>query len=271
MHLLDYFQDPVLQAPAFGSLLMALTSAIVGTFLVLGRKSLLGEVLSHSLYPGVIIALFVSSLLFHPENGGGFQEIGELLGVIVAAFATSLLAIRFLNFQQQTLRVSHDAAQTVTLASFFAIGLLLFSGLQNDFPILGRKLNATVFGQTATMRSIHLISYGALTVLVLATVSIFFRSIEATLFDSSFAAFSGICTRRIENLLFSLTILAICIGIRSTGVVLVSAMLVFPAAAARRLSNNLKVVLVLAAIIGMLSGFFGLVIAHESATVLSKP
>ncbi|MDB6081065.1 MAG: putative metal transport system rane protein [Chlamydiia bacterium] len=264
--LIHYFTDSVLHAPTIGCMLMCLTAALVGTFVVLRKKSLIGETLSHACYPGVIIALFIERLFFSAEN----HELVQMLIVLGGAAFSSFLGMYTIHILEKRYHVSTDAALSATLSIFFGIGLLLLSGLQQEYPSLYKDLQSYLFGQVATMRDIHVMVYAILASFVLLLIFLYFREIQAVIFDSTFADIVGISLKKIETLLFVMVVLAVVIGIRSCGVVLISAMLIFPAAAARQCSHNLIAVLGIAAIFGLIAGFFGVVLSHEVSTYFGE-
>src|SRR5690242_9410730 len=119
-----YFTDLSLRAPTIGCMLMCFIAALIGTFVVQQRKSLIGETLSHACYPGVVLSLLLNRVLFDGES-----DIKPLLMVLGGAFLASLCAIYFIQFLEKTNRVPSDSALTVTLSLFFGIGYLLVSAL----------------------------------------------------------------------------------------------------------------------------------------------
>ena len=259
LNLKDYFTDSVLQAPTIGCMLMCLVAALVGTFVVLRGKSLIGETLSHAAYPGVIIALLCERYFFINSE----YELLVLSSVLIGAVTSCLAGVYLIELLEKSFRVPADAALSFVLSSFFGIGITVLSALQQDFPTLYKELQAYLFGQAATMRDIHVIIYACLALLVIIFILIYFREIQALLFDPIFADLIGIKRKKIEALLFCMLVLAVVIGIRSCGVVLMSAMLIFPAACARQFTNKLSTLLALAALFGIVCGYFGVVLSHE--------
>lgn len=259
--LLIYFTDSVLRAPTIGCMLMCLTAALVGSFVVLRRKSLIGETLAHACYPGVIVALLLDYLLTHGEE----YELISMLSIMIGAAISALLGMYTIHRLEKQYKVSGDAALSATLSMFFGVALLLLSALQQSYPTLYKELQAYLFGQVATMRDVHVAVYGALSSVVLVLIILYFREIQAVIFDPVFAELIGIKKNRIEALLFLMTVLAVVVGIRSCGVVLVSAMLIFPTVCARFFTDRLAPLLALAALFGICSGFFGVVLSHEAS------
>src|SRR5258708_38808787 len=128
----QYFTDMVLYAPTVGCMLMCATAALVGTFVVLRGKALLGETLSHAAYPGVIAALVIERLLFPQEE----YELVSMLITLFGAALSCVLAMYAIELLEQRFRVSSDSALAIVLASFFGAGLCALSGLQNSMPAL---------------------------------------------------------------------------------------------------------------------------------------
>ncbi len=262
----EYFQDSVLQAPTIGSMLMCLIAALIGTFVVLRAKSLIGETLSHACYPGVIIALLLEHYFF--QDAG--HEITILLSVLIGATISSLLGMYLIDLLEKRFAVKSDSALSFVLSAFFGIGITLLSALQQDHPALYKELQAYLFGQAATMRTIHVVIYACFAVVIIFFIVLFFRDIQAVLFDPVFSEVSGIKRKRVEMLLFCCLVASVVIGIRTCGIVLMSAMLIFPAVSARFFTHRLSTLLVLAGFFAVLSGFFGVVFSHEASLYFWK-
>ena len=148
---------------------------------------------------------------------------------------------------------------------FFGVGFLILSSLQQSYPTLYREIQAYLFGQAATMTSMHVYIYGSFAILVVGVIIFFFKPIQAVVFDPLFADISGLPRKKIEQLLFILLVVAIVIGIRSVGVVLISSMLIFPAVCARHCTSTLASLLLGASLFGLLSGYFGVYFSHEAS------
>src|SRR3989338_1158534 len=126
--MIEFFTDPVLRAPSWGTLLMCIASSLIGVILFLKKKVLLSEALSHATYPGVVIGVFCVGTFFPTSEGFSF------LAVILGAFATSFCALKMINFLQDKQRVSPDAAICFVLATFFGLGVVGTSFLQRLLP-----------------------------------------------------------------------------------------------------------------------------------------
>jgi manganese/zinc/iron transport system permease protein len=246
-----YFTDPVLQAPTIGSMLMCLSSALVGVIVFLRKRSLLGEALSHATYPGVVLSvLFMAT--FSPLSSDAVA-----LAILVGAFLSSLLGLWVIEKMEREFRVKNDAALCFVLSVFFGVGVLVASRVQFTHALWYKTVQIFLYGQAATMTDIHVLLYALLALLLSGALIVFYREIQMAIFDRDFSKAVGLPIRSIDSLLFFLLVLAIVIGIRSVGVVLMAGMLIAPAVAARQFSHRLWAVFFWAAAVGALSGFLG--------------
>ena len=244
MRLFDFLTDPILRGPTIGVMLMAVSAALVGCLLFVRKRSLIAETLSHATYPGVTLAAALCT-----TNLPIWILVGAFISALLGYWAVELLHSRF--------RVQTDVALTFVLASFFGIGVTIASLVQNTHTAAFRQIQSYLFGQAATMGDRHIVIYSILSLVVIASLVIFYRPLFAATFDRSFAKVAGLGQKRTETLLLILVGLSIVIGIRSVGVILLSAMFIAPAAAARQYSDRLSLMLVLAAMIAALSGLIG--------------
>lgn len=260
----DFFTDPVLRGPTWGTLLMCIASSLMGVVLLLKRRSLLGEALSHAAYPGIIFGISLFAALFPEESEGAF------FAVLGGAFATSLLGLKAIEWMERRGKVPSDAALCFTLAIFFGAGTVAASALQMSLPALHRQVQTLLFGQAATMTDFHIILYASLTLAIALLLSLGFRPLQAFLFDRDFAKSSGIRTTFLERGVFWLLLLSLILGIRSVGVVLMSGMAIAPAIAARQFSDRLQIVFCLAALFGAFSGLAGNILSVLGTLALSQ-
>lgn len=247
----DYFTDPVLRAPTIGSMLMCLASSLVGVVAFLRKRSLLGEALSHASYPGVVLSVLFAAM-FLPNS-----EEGMAISILVGAFISSLIGLLVIDRLERKLRVTGDAALCLVLSVFFGVGILIASRIQVTHALWYKQIQVFLYGQAATMTDIHIIVYGVLAAVIILFLFFLYHPIEVINFDRDFAKSIGTRVRFVDNCLFLLLSLAIVIGIRSVGVVLMSGMLIAPAVAARQWTHRLSLLFILAGIFGLFSGFLG--------------
>ncbi len=252
-NLFSFFTDPILRAPTIGCMLMCLAASLIGVVVVLRKQSLIGEALSHAAYPGVILGVIGAGLLSIQES----EDLSLSLLALGGAFLTALLGLWAIQSLEKYVRVPSDAALCFVLSSFFGVGLTLTSQVQFSFTALYKQALTYLYGQAATMTDIHIVIYGTLAFLILIVIVLLYKELQVITFDRQYAKSLGIPVKFIDSLIFFLVTLAIIIGIRSVGVVLMSAMLIAPVVAARQFTNRLSILFILAALFGMTSGFFG--------------
>ena len=249
--LIDFFTDPILRPSTVGSMLMCFASALVGVVVFLRKRSLIGETLSHASFPGVVLGVFVSALLVP------FSDKLVALSILCGAFLFAFLGLKALNFLENRLQVKADSALCFVLASFFGFGILIASRLQQSYPLWYKQALIFLYGQAATMTNMHVMIYACFSLAILGFILYFYRYLEAVNFDPSFSETLGIRSKRLDDMMFFLIVLAIVVGIRSVGVVLMAGMLIGPAVAARPLTHQLSYHFALAGTLGILSGFLG--------------
>jgi len=264
MPLIEYFTDPLMRGPVLGSMFMCVTAAIIGTITVLRRRALLGESLSHAAYPGVLLAASLVVAYVRLPSEWLFN-----LALIAGAMAFSYLGYRLL-LTLERLKIHSDTALCFTLSSFFGLGLLLASRLQFTSPQGYQMSQVYLYGQTATLSDQDIWMFATLTGAVLLVFSLFFKEIQVISFDSEFAGSLGKRMKYADAIFTALLICSIVIGLRSVGVVLMSAMLIIPFVVARQFCNRLLPLIVLAAVVGALSGLLGTILSVESSLWLGQ-
>lgn len=253
----QYFSDPVLQSPTIASMLMCLSSALIGVIVLMRKRSLLGEALSHATYPGVILALLFLSIFFPSQHNLVSSAI------LIGGFVSACIGLWLLEKMQSLTRVKDDGALCFILSSFFGLGVLFASRMQTTNAVYYKTSQMFLYGQVATMTQSHIWMYTGLTLIVVIIIFLCYRPIILILFDRDFSKVLHAPVRLVETMLFFLLVLAIVIGIRSVGVVLMSGMLIAPSVAARQWSNQLSTIFILSAIFGAISGFLGNYLSFE--------
>jgi manganese/zinc/iron transport system permease protein len=236
---------------ALGAAVLGLTAGVLGTLAVLRQRTLVGDALAHATLPGVCVAFIAT----------GAKDASTLL---VGAGAFGLIGALLVVGLERSGRTRPDAAIGVMLSSFFALGIVLLTyiGSLNESGQAG--LESYLFGQAAGLVERDVTVMAALGLGALAVVAALFRPLKATLFDVDHAAAGGLPVRVLEVVMTALLVVAIVIGVRTVGAILMVAMLVVPAAAARQLTGRLAGVLVLAGLIGATVGVTGALLSARS-------
>lgn len=249
---MSYLDDSLLRAPFWGSILISMAAAWMGTVLYLQRRTLVGELVSHASYPGIVLMILITS--------GVAPEWAIWLGGV----ATSWFVLRALHAMERR-NTKTDAALTFLVASSFGVGILAVSYLQGTLPRATLLLQSFLYGQAATLTDSAVRLYAVLALLIGLFWLAAFPLLRTHLFDRAFAQSRGVPVARLDQILLLLTLCTIALGIRSVGVILMTGLLIAPPIAARAWTNRLGMLWVIAGAIGALSGMVGLVISVEGA------
>lgn len=257
--MISYLTDPVLRGPTIGCMLMSIVAALVGVILFFRKQSLLGETISHAAYPGIMIGALTSTLFFQAVEDPAYLALCILIG----AFGSGILALWAVHLLTKKFRIANDTALCFVLSSFFGIGLTLSSRTQFTHTSLYKQALVYLYGQAATMSDIHIKIYGFLAIVVMALIFLFYKELKTIILDRDYAKSLAIPVFAVESVTYVLIVFAIILGIRSVGVVLMSAMLIAPVVAARQFSHRLSRIFLLASLFGCLSGFLGIILSVE--------
>lgn len=262
--LLDFFQDPILTASTLGTMLMGLSSSLVGVLVYVRKRALIGETLSHATYPGIVLGIAFFAIFFE-HNPLAFPIV-----VLLGAFVSGLLGIYLIYYLESKLSLNSDTALCFVLSTFLGVGVLLASRLQFSEPIWFQRVQALLYGQTATMLMVHVYVYAALVLAILLFVLLAYLPLKIIHFDNDFAKVAKVSIKPIEFLTLVLLVFAIVIGIRSVGVVLMAGMLIAPAAAARQFVRKFWQMFVLSSLFGVGIGFLGIVFSVNGSIWLQQ-
>lgn len=241
---------------AAAAALMGALAGVLGSYLVLRGQALLGDVISHAALPGVVLGFIVS---------GSRSFLAILLGALLAG-ALAGLSVQMLR---RGAGLKADAALGVVLSLFFAAGIVLYSHAQGQPGAAG--LQVFLFGQAASVLRADLAGMALVAALVLVVIIALWKEFQFITFDPDAARAQGLPVDWLETLLGVLVAVTIVLGLALAGVVLMVAMLIAPAVAARQWVNRLAPMVLLAAALGALAGVVGAVISAQAAGLATGP
>lgn len=234
---------------AIGAVFLGLSGGMVGTFLLLRRRSLVSDALSHATLPGVGIAFLVMAL----AGGTGRFLPGLLLGAAISA----LIGLAVVEWLTRRTRLQPDAAIGAVLSSFFGFGVVVLTVIQSAQIGQQAGIGSFLLGSISGMlRSEAMILTGLALVILLAVIAMR-RAFAIVAFDEVFAASTGIDVRRTDLILMLLVLAVVVTGLRVVGLVLVIALVIIPPVAARFWTDRVGRMLAISGAIGGTSGFIG--------------
>ena len=254
----DLLFDYTLRTVALGAGALGAVSGALGTFAVLRRQSLLGDAISHAALPGIVLAFLLT----------GTKDLLVLVaGAAVAGWLGTILVIGIVS----NTRIPQDSALGIVLSVFFGFGLVLLTFVQRLPTASQAGLDRFLFGQAATLVERDVIIIAGIGAVAVGLVGVFWKEFKILSFDREFGASLGFPMRGIEILLTTLLVTAIVIGLQAVGVVLMAAMVVAPAAAARQWTDSLGRMVLIAGAFGALSGVSGAVASATTSGVPTGP
>lgn len=258
--LLDFFSfsDPNVRFVAIGSILLTASSAIVGSFTFLNKRSLVGDAIAHAVLPGICLGFLLA----------GTKNPIFLIG---GAFLTGWISLVAVDFITRRTRIKEDTAIGLILSVFFGFGIVLLTVIQKSGNAAQSGLDHFLFGKAAALVGNDLYTFAAVALILLIAVFLLFKEFALLAFDKDFAKAIGLPVKKIELVLTSLIVLAVVIGIQAVGVVLMAAILITPAAAARFWTNKIKTMFLLASIFGAISGLAGAYISYVAPAMPTGP
>ncbi|GAK74930.1 MULTISPECIES: metal ABC transporter permease [Nonlabens] len=258
MDITQYFTDYTLRTITLGTAVLGAICGMLGSFAVLRKQSLLGDAISHAALPGIAVAFLIT----------GAKDSNVLL---LGALVSGLIGVFWIRGITTKTHLKTDTALGLILSLFFGFGMLLLTYIQKQPNANQAGLDKYLFGQAATLVESDVLLMVIVTGISLLVMLLFWKEFKLLLFDKNYAMTLGFNTKFIDGLISFFIVLAIVIGLQTVGVVLMSAMLLAPAAAARQWTNSLSTMVILAAIFGAFSGVFGTAISASQNNLSTGP
>ncbi len=262
MNIIEYielvFTDYTLRTITLGTAILGAVTGMLGSFAVLRKQSLLGDAISHAALPGIAIAFLLT----------GAKDSNVLL---LGALVSGLIGTFWIRGIITKTHLKSDTALGLILSLFFGFGMLLLTFIQKQPNANQAGLDKYLFGQAATLVESDVWMMAIVTGICLIILLLFWKEFKMLLFDADFTKTLGFNTKTIDVLITSFIVLAIVLGLQTVGVVLMSAMLLAPAAAARQWTNSLGKMVFLSAIFGALSGVFGTAVSATQNNLSTGP
>ncbi len=253
-----FFTDPIAQKVIMGIAIIGAVSGVVGTFSFLRKKTLIADAISHSVLPGICLGFMFA---------GTKDPIVLLTGALVIGW----ISVWLIDYLSSTTKLSADTAIALVSTLFFAIGSVLLSVISKSQNAEQTGLKNFLFGKAATMTTFDIQVFTVVSIAIFVVVILFFKPFQLVCFNHEFAKSIGVKVKRMEFLLSTLTVMTVAIGIQAVGVVLMSALLIAPAASARYWTNRLPIMIFLAALFGTFSSVIGVMLSTMKNNMPTGP
>ena len=252
------FSDYTARTILLGAASLGVVSGVVGSYAVLRRQSLMGDVMSHAALPGIVAAFLVA---------GAKERLPIFLGAAVSA----ALAAAAIGLVTSNSRIKTDSAMGIALSVFFGLGLVLLTYAQHAPDANQAGLDKFLFGQAEALveRDVAVIALTGL--FALAVVLAFWKELKLLCFDPDFGGTMGFSPKLLDALVTAVMVSAIVIGLQTVGVVLMSSMLIAPAVAARQWTSGMGRMVAASALVAAVSGVAGVAASAGLENVPTGP
>ncbi len=242
-----------------GTLLLGIAAGMVGTFAVLRRRALAGDVIAHSALPGLCLAF----LAF---------ESRSILVLLSGALVSGLLGALTVSLLKRFTSLRDDAIQGIVLSVFYGAGIALTRSIQNSQRNeTNADLETFIIGRAATMLRTDVLQIGAVVLITSGAVLLLYKELKLLSFDEQFCRVQGWPATGLDVLLMFLTAVTVVVGLPAVGVVLTAALLIIPAAAARFWTDRLSLMMLIACFVGGISGVVGTLISAQFSGLPTGP
>lgn len=232
-----------------GTTLLGAACGLIGLFTVLRGRAMISDALGHATLPGVAGAFLLAGAL-----GLSGRSLPALLAGAAVGGMLGVLAVRVLT---ATDRLRGDAGIAIVLSTFFGLGIVLLSVAQRSPGGQQGGLHHFIYGQTAAMSIGDVVLAGSMALGAALLAGLFFKELRLLCFDEAFAAVGGWPVRTLDAGLMLMTTLAVVAGLQAVGMLLIIALLIIPAAAARFWTDRLTPMAWISAALGGASGYAG--------------
>ena len=254
----ELFSDYTARTILLGAASLGIVSGVVGSYAVLRKQSLVGDVMSHAALPGIVLAFLI-------------MGVKEHLPIFIGAALSAVLAVFLINLVTNNSRIKTDSAMGMALSVFFGLGLVLLTYAQKMPDANQAGLDKFLFGQAEALVEKDVLVIGVTGLFALLVVGLFWKEFKLLCFDPDFGGTMGFSMKSLDLLVTAVIVSAIVIGLQTVGVVLMSSMLIAPAVAARQWTGGMGSMVILAASIAAVSGVTGVALSAGLENVPTGP
>ena len=229
--------------------ILGVAAGLVGSFLLLRKRSLMGDALSHATLPGIALAFGIMATL-------GFD--GKSLPALLAgATISGVLGVLLMLAIRRTTRLRDDVAMGLVLSVFFGAGIAILAVVQKIPGVSAAGLESFIYGQPASIIWSDFLLIAIVCLAIVLVTVLLFKEFTLLCFDDGFASAQGWPALLLDIGLLALVTAVTVIGLQSVGLILIIAFLITPPTTARFWTNKLSHMAILSGVFGALSGWLG--------------
>lgn len=250
MSIADFFGDHTYRTVFVGTTVIGIIAGALGSFAYLRRQSLIGDVVAHAALSGALGAFLLAVAVFG-ANGR------SMILLIIGAVITGTAAVGVHRFISSVTKIQPDTSMAIVLTGFFGGGLLLLRVISNGVYAGKGGIADYLFGNASVMTQEDVMTSAVVGLCALAVVAVLWKEFVVRTFDAETAQVMGFSGRVIDTWMFALIVVAIVIGVKAVGVVLMIAFIVTPPAAARQWVHSMPAMVILSAAFGGIGSALG--------------
>ncbi|WP_437190735.1 metal ABC transporter permease [Planctomicrobium sp. SH527] len=259
-----FLQDAHTRIVLLGTMLLGVCGGLVGVFMLLRKRALIGDVVGHSALPGIAIAFIVCEVIA-PGTGK------SLPALITGAFLSGLAGALCVMLIDRYSPLRADAAMAITLSLFYGLGAALLTVIQRMPTAASAGLNSYLYGKTASIVTSDVWVFGGAAVFLIGLILLLFKEFSLLCFDEDYASSCGWPVKVLDALLTCMVVAVTIIGMQTVGLILVVAILIIPAASARFWTDDLRYLMAISALLGAISGAGGTILSALAPKLAAGP
>ena len=252
------FQDTNINNVLLGTIILGFTCGIVSLLVVLSKKALIVDAISHAVLPGICIGFM-------------FTGVKNPIYLGIGGMAAGAVAVYLVDWISRISRIKKDASIAIALSVLFSLGVILLNIIQHSGNSNQSGLTDFLFGKAATIIQSDLYVFGVVFAIVVLVLIVFYQHLKIALFDAGFAKAIGLSEKLTQGLISGLVIISTAVGIQTVGIILMSALLITPASTSLFWTNNFKKAILLSGLFATLSSVIGVFISYLSSDMPTGP
>ncbi|MBM7825706.1 manganese/zinc/iron transport system permease protein [Arcanobacterium pluranimalium] len=264
MDLIAFLSTHSYRIISIGTFMIGLVCGVLGCFLYVRRQSLLSDVIGHASTLGVMGAFIVASAVFGVDGR-------SLIVLVIGSVLAALVAVLLSDWIARTTPLGDDTTMAVMLALFYGGGLVLLRVIiHGSFPGKG-GISSALLGSATSLTISDVLTIAVLGAMCLVIVVLFRKEFSAFCFDPQFVSVQGFSPKFLTPLLLGPTVVAVVLGVKAVGLILMVAFAIIPPAAARQWANRLLPMAIIAGLVGGLSSVLGTWLSVSLGSVPTGP